>query len=94
MDEIFSEVFAVIEDRKKNPRQESYVSGLMREGLNTILRKVEEESTELILAAKDRDTEGMIHEATDLLFHTFILLAYQGIRLEDIRGELRRRRRG
>jgi len=91
---IFDEVFAVLEDRKRNPRSDSYVSGLMSEGLNAILRKVEEESAELVLAAKDGDTSGTIHEATDLLFHMLVLLAYQGIELEDVRAELRRRRRG
>jgi phosphoribosyl-ATP pyrophosphohydrolase len=94
LEDVFDEVFMVLEDRKRNPRSGSYVSGLMGEGLNAILMKVEEESGELVLAAKDRDRSGTIHEAADLLFHTLVLLAYQSIGLEEVRAELRRRRQG
>lgn len=91
--EILSEVFQVIEDRRKHPTTDSYVSGLMKAGLNQILDKISEESEELIVAAREEKRENVIHEAADLLFHTMILLAKRGVSIEDIYEELKRRRR-
>jgi phosphoribosyl-ATP pyrophosphohydrolase len=89
--EILDEVFAVIEDRRDNPRPESYVSGLL--GAGGVLKKIDEESGELIEAAEFKDRHEIIHEAADLIFHTMILLAAKGIKLDEVMDELKRRQR-
>ncbi len=85
------EVYQIIDDRKRNPREGSYVSGLFGKGLDKILKKVGEEAGETIIAAKNEDKNEIIYETADLLFHTLILLAYSGITTEDIYEELGRR---
>ncbi len=90
---IVEEVFNVIEDRKVNPKENSYVSSLFSKGENKILEKIGEEATELILASKDNKKGEIIHEATDLIFHVLVLLSYKNIRLEDIYEEFRKRRK-
>ena len=91
--EILDEVFAVIEDRKKNPKRESYVAGLMKKGDGAILAKIEEESGELIEAGRGSDEQAIVHEAADLMFHVMVLLAAKGVKLDDIMAEFKRRRR-
>lgn len=85
------EVYQVIDDRKRNPREGSYVSGLFGKGLDKILKKVGEEAGETIIAAKNGVKEEVIYETADLWFHTLIVLAYFGITPEDIYEELGRR---
>ena len=85
------EVFSVIEDRKRNPREGSYVSGLFEKGLDKILKKVGEEAGETIIAAKNGDRQEIIYETADLWFHSLIALSYFGITPEDIYQELGRR---
>jgi len=87
------EVFAVIEDRRNSPRQTSYVSGLLAKGESEVIRKFEEEASELGAAAKGDEKAKIIHEAADVLFHVMVLLAAKGVRLDDVMEELRRRRR-
>lgn len=90
-DRTLEEVYQVIEDRKRNPREGSYVSGLFSEGLDKILKKVGEEAGETIIAAKNKSKEEIIYEVADLWFHTLITLAYFGISPEHIYEELGRR---
>ncbi len=90
---ILDEVFNVIKDRKINPKESSYTSKLMREGEEKILRKINEECLELILASKDNSKSKIVHEATDLIFHIMVLLCYKDIELEDIYKEFKNRRR-
>ncbi len=90
---IVEEVFNVIEDRKVNPKENSYVSSLFSKGENKILEKIGEEATELILASKDNKKSEIIHEATDLIFHVLVLLSYKNIKLDEIYEEFKRRRR-
>jgi phosphoribosyl-ATP pyrophosphohydrolase/phosphoribosyl-AMP cyclohydrolase len=85
------EVYQTIDDRKRNPREGSYVSGLIAKGLDKILKKIGEEAGETIIAAKNEDKKEIIYETADLWFHTLILLAYSGITTEDIYEELGRR---
>ncbi len=85
------EVYGVIEDRKKNPREGSYVSGLFEKGLDKILKKVGEEAGETIIGAKNEDKKEIIYEVADLWFHSLIALSYFGITPEDIYEELGRR---
>ncbi|MGQ0793460.1 MAG: bifunctional phosphoribosyl-AMP cyclohydrolase/phosphoribosyl-ATP diphosphatase HisIE [Deltaproteobacteria bacterium] len=85
------EVYRVIKERRANPRAGSYVSGLFERGLDKILKKVGEEATETVIAAKNRNRDEMIYETADLWFHSLIALAELGITPEDIYSELGRR---
>lgn len=89
--EILDEVFTVIEDRRDNPKRESYVSGLLARG--GVLDKIKEEAGELIEAAQIKESREIVHEAADLIFHTMVLLASKGIKLGEVMEELKRRRR-
>jgi phosphoribosyl-ATP pyrophosphohydrolase len=89
--EVLDEVFAVIEERRDRPREGSYVSSLLASGRAS--EKVDEEARELIEAAKVGDKREIVHEAADLIFHTMVLLAEKGVKLEEVMEELRRRRR-
>ncbi len=90
---ILDEVFNVIKDRKKNPKENSYVSKIFKEGEEKILRKINEECFELIIASKNNNRREIIHEATDLIFHVMLLLCLKDIELKDIYEEFKRRRR-
>jgi phosphoribosyl-AMP cyclohydrolase / phosphoribosyl-ATP pyrophosphohydrolase len=85
------EVYRVIEDRKRNPREGSYVSGLFEKGLDKILKKVCEEAGEAIIGAKNGDRQEIIYETADLWFHSLIVLSYFDIFPEDIYLELGKR---
>jgi phosphoribosyl-ATP pyrophosphohydrolase len=89
--EILDEVFAVIEERRDRPREGSYVSGLLAGG--KVSEKIDEEALELIEAAQGGGKREIAHEAADLIFHTMVLLAAKGVKLEEVMEELRRRRR-
>ena len=71
----------------------SYVARLLHEGVDRVARKVGEEATEVVIAAKNGDRDEIAREVADLWFHTFVLLAQQGMTPEDVWDELRRRRR-
>ncbi len=90
---ILVEVFNVIKDRKVNPKRDSYVSKIFKEGEEKILRKINEECLELILAAKDGSRKEIIHEATDLIFHVLLLLCYKDIDIYEIFEEFYKRRK-
>lgn len=81
----------VLEARKGAPADSSYVSGLYAKGLDAILKKIGEEATETVMAAKDGDAEKIIYETADLWFHTLVLLAHQGLSPNDVLQELGRR---
>jgi len=85
------ELYEVIDDRKRNPREGSYVSSLFQNGINKILKKIGEEAGEAIIAAKNENKEELIYEVADLWFHTLITLAYFGISPQEIYEELGRR---
>lgn len=91
--EILEEVFEVIKDRKKNPREDSYVSTLLDQGQNKILEKIKEESYELIQAVEQEENPEIIHESADVIFHIMTLLASEDIEFEEVMEELRRRRK-
>jgi phosphoribosyl-ATP pyrophosphohydrolase len=82
---------AVLEARKGADPESSYVARLYGKGLDAILKKIGEEATETVLAAKDGDPEKIVYETADLWFHTLVLLAYQGLGPEAVLAELRRR---
>ena len=87
------ELEAVIEQRRDDLAEGSYVSKLYSKGINKIAQKVGEEAVETVIAAKDDDIEAFRNEAADLLFHFLILLQARDTRLEDIVTVLRERRR-
>src|SRR5262249_48591091 len=81
----------IIEDRKTNPKEDSYTSSLFAEGLNKIAQKVGEEAVELIIEAKDTDDGRFRSEAADLLYHLLVLFAARGTGLKTILDELKAR---
>lgn len=78
----------LIRGRKTNPQEGSYTTYLFQKGLDKILKKIGEESTEVIIAAKDNDPKETIYEISDLVYHVMVMMIHQGISLEDIRREL------
>ena len=82
---------AVLESRKGSDPASSYVAGLYAKGLDAILKKIGEEATETVIAAKNGEAGAMLHEMADLWFHTLVLLAHQGLKPDDVLSELERR---
>ena len=91
MSEVLTELAAVLEQRKQESADSSYVASLYTKGLNTILKKIGEEATETVIAAKDGNKEQIIYETADLWFHCMVLLAEQGLHPDDVLNELQRR---
>jgi phosphoribosyl-ATP pyrophosphohydrolase/phosphoribosyl-AMP cyclohydrolase len=85
------EVFQVILQRKAQGPEGSYVASLFKKGEGQILKKILEESAEVLLASRNADRGQIVYEMADLWFHTLVLLAHHGIGLEEIAGELSRR---
>jgi len=90
-DDILQAVYQVILDRKANPTDNSYTTSLMRGGIDKILKKIGEESTEVVIAAKGGVHDEIVYETADLVFHLLVLLGHQDIRPEAVYNELRRR---
>ncbi|SET32207.1 phosphoribosyl-ATP pyrophosphatase [Nitrosospira multiformis] len=80
-----------IEARKQSDPHASYVAKLLHDGRDKILKKIAEESAEVLLASKDGDSAHVVRETADLWFHCLVLLAHHNLKLEDVLGELRRR---
>ena len=91
MSEILDRLAATLEQRKSADPGSSYVAKLYAKGLDTILKKIGEEATETVIAAKNGDRENLIYETADLWFHTLVLLADQGLHHDDVLNELARR---
>ncbi len=93
--EILTQLMAILEQRKGAAPDSSYVASLYDKGLDAILKKVGEEATETVMAAKDMahngDPEKLVYEVADLWFHTMVLLADQGLSADDVLKELARR---
>lgn len=89
---VFSDVMNIIMDRKMNPKEGSYTNYLFDKGIDKILKKVGEECTEVVIAAKNPDPEEMKYEISDLLYHLMVLMAERGTTWEDITKELAERR--
>ena len=87
----FESLMKLIEGRKTQPREGSYTSYLFNKGLDKILKKVGEESTEVIIAAKAQDRKETIYEISDLAYHVMVLMIEQGISIDDIYEELKSR---
>ena len=91
MSDTLEKLAEVLESRKGADPSSSYVAGLYAKGLDSILKKIGEEATETVMAAKDGDAEKIVYEVADLWFHTMVLLASQGLKPEDVLQELERR---
>lgn len=92
--DVLDEVFATIEDRKRELPEGSYTATLFthEKGENAVLEKLGEEATELILAAKDDDREEVAHESADIVYHLLVLLSMKDMDVDDLRDELADRR--
>lgn len=77
--------------RREASPESSYVAKLFHKGEDAILKKVAEEAAETLLASKDGDKQHLVYEVADLWFHSMVLLAYHGLRPEDVITELKRR---
>lgn len=88
---VFEDVFAVIQDRKLHPKEGSYTNYLFDKGIDKILKKVGEEATEIVIAAKNPDPEEIKYEISDFLYHVMVLMAERGVTWEDITRELAQR---
>ncbi|MFV2061319.1 MAG: phosphoribosyl-ATP diphosphatase [Gammaproteobacteria bacterium] len=91
MNDVLQQLSKILEQRKTADSQESYVAGLYTKGLDAILKKIGEEATETVMAAKDGDSEKIVYEVADLWFHTLVLLAQQGLHPDQVLDELARR---
>jgi phosphoribosyl-ATP pyrophosphohydrolase len=91
MNDILTRLAAILEERKTADPASSYVAKLYSKGLDAILKKIGEEATETVMAAKDGIPDKIIYEIADLWFHTLILLAQQNLQPEQVLAELDRR---
>ncbi len=91
MSDILDRLADLLEQRKTADPSTSYVAKLYAKGMDSILKKVGEEATETIIAAKDNDKEQIIYETADLWFHTLVMLAKVGLKPQDVLDELARR---
>ena len=89
--EVLRRLSATLAERKQASPDASYVSSLYAKGNDAICKKVAEEAAETIMAAKDEDMRHLVHEVTDLWFHSMVLLAHHGLSVEDVVAEFRRR---
>ncbi len=90
--DVLAELGRVLAERRRQPEPGSYVAGLYAAGLDAVLRKVSEEATEVVLAAKDADAETLVAEVADLWFHSLVALAWFGREPSEVLAELGRRR--
>jgi phosphoribosyl-ATP pyrophosphohydrolase len=91
MSDVLQQLAGILEQRKQESADKSYVASLYAKGLDAILKKIGEEATETVIAAKDGDKKQIIYETADLWFHCMVLLADQGLGPDDVLQELQRR---
>ncbi|TCK19559.1 phosphoribosyl-ATP pyrophosphatase [Thiogranum longum] len=90
-DEILRQLADILEKRKQAAPDSSYVASLYSKGLDSILKKIGEEATETVIAAKDGNADQLVYEMADLWFHSLVLLAHQGLGPDQVLKELERR---
>jgi len=91
--EVAAKLYSRVEDRKENPVAGSYTCYLFEKGIDKILKKVGEESTEVVIAAKNNNKDEIVYEISDLIYHLTVLMNYTKVSFDDIAGELVRRER-
>ena len=89
--EVLYSIADTLEARKSAAPSSSYVASLFNKGEDAILKKVAEEAAETLMASKDGDKLHLVREVADLWFHSMVLLAFHGLRPEDVLAELKRR---
>ena len=89
---ILQELYQIILSRQQEMPEGSYTSYLFREGIDKILKKVGEESAEVIIAAKNREKNEVVYETADLIYHLLVMMVEQGVGVKDVLAELRSRR--
>lgn len=88
---VLEDVYAIIADRKENPKEGSYTNYLFDKGTDKILKKLGEECTEIVIAAKNPDPEEIKYEISDFLYHCMVLMVEKGVTWEEITQELSQR---
>ena len=91
--ELIERLYDLIKDRKNNPKQDSYTNYLFEKGLDKILKKVGEESAEVIIAAKNEAKDEIVYEISDLIYHVLVLMVNSNVTIEDVLEELKGRER-
>jgi phosphoribosyl-ATP pyrophosphohydrolase/phosphoribosyl-AMP cyclohydrolase len=89
--ELVEKLYNKVGDRKENPIPGSYTCYLFEKGIDKILKKVGEESTEVVIAAKNNNKDEIVYEISDLIYHLTVLMNYSGVHPKDIAGELLKR---
>lgn len=92
-EDILMALYSLMKDRKENPIEGSYTNYLFEKGIDKILKKVGEESAEVIIASKNSDKAEMIYEISDLVYHTLVLMVEKGVGIEEIKEELEKRKK-
>ena len=88
---VLTDLYELIENRKNTPVEGSYTNYLFEKGLDKILKKVGEETSEVIIGAKNKDKEEMVYEISDLVYHLLVLMVIEGVSVNDIKEELKNR---
>ena len=88
---MLDDVYGIIEDRKAHPKEGSYTNYLFDKGIDKILKKVGEENTEIIIAAKNPNPEEIKYEISDYLYHLMVLMVEKGVSWDEIADELSKR---
>ena len=91
VDDVFARLSATLAERRGASPESSYTAKLYARGPDAILKKIGEESAELIMASKGGQLDGIVHESADVIFHIMTLLAFHGLSIDDVRRELVRR---
>jgi len=91
--DVLTDVYAVLEQRKRDLPEDSYTAKLLMGPQDKLLKKIGEESSEVIIAARDGDAKQLRYELGDLLYHMLVVMVREGIALEDLAAELHSRRR-
>jgi len=91
MNDVLSELYAILQQRKSAAPDSSYVASLYHAGTDKILKKLGEEATETVIAGKGGDKSQILYETADLWFHSMVLLAHNDIDPQDVLAELERR---
>ncbi|TCK98259.1 phosphoribosyl-ATP pyrophosphatase /phosphoribosyl-AMP cyclohydrolase [Natranaerovirga hydrolytica] len=89
---VLTDVYDVIVDRKENPKEGSYTNYLLEKGIDKILKKVGEETAEVIIGAKNEGNEEVVYEISDLIYHLSVLMVEKDVNWNDILKELSKRR--
>lgn len=91
--DVLKELYSLLRERKRNPKEGSYTNYLFDKGLDKILKKVGEETSEVIIGAKNKNKEELVYEISDLVYHLLVLMVNENISIKDIKEELRERRK-